>query len=313
MRFFRLKSVHRAEGSEGLLGFCIVAVMVSQKKLDDWGNAFIHEVLKEPISDREWFFTFQRKTGKETWCIFHTQRERVSVPKGSVRCHHGCPLSVAQNILQDRFIIGPSGALWFCTHGLFGYGRCHALDRCQESYGWKENGQVCLWTLPVTISFVLSYSCIETNGHAPVGINTITLSDVMRLPRIPGDTKNILYNQEVSLFSPPFQYGSIEIHVCLRHYWNYQAWDPYFVETRLAVNVLNENIIEELQKGRVILCCCKSKEPFLFSHVSCGAITSEANASDNGWYCSKTNNYWYCPECRPHRIEGSYQVLNPDA
>ena len=55
--------------------------------------------------------------------------------------HTECPLSVAQDILENGFIIGNSEAMWFCTRGLIGYGRFHAQDRSRHETGWTENGK----------------------------------------------------------------------------------------------------------------------------------------------------------------------------
>ena len=110
--------------------------------------------------------------------------------------HTECPLSVAQDILENGFIIGNSEAMWFCTRGLVGYGRFHAQDRSRHEIGWTENGKPCLWTQAVTVSSTLPKSAYSGANHEPVGKGTISLRDVMRLNILPGAHERQLTREE---------------------------------------------------------------------------------------------------------------------
>ena len=199
------------------------------------------------------------------------------------RCYHGCPLSAAQDILENGFILGSSEAMWFCTHGLFGYGRFHAHDRSRHEIGWTENGKPCLWTQAVTVSFTLPKSSYSKADHEPVGKGTISLCDVMRLNRLPGAKRCFEKGDILQLTDPPFGSSSAELHLNLRHYRNYQAWDRYLLSNRLTGGSFKVEILDQLSNGRLILCCCKAREPFAYSAVTCGAITLTTEALSDGW------------------------------
>ena len=170
--------------------------MISHGDLHRWGDTFVKEVLNNGRWNRPWHFTFQELDGQDPWVIFHMQLGRSAVSSISERCDHGCPLSVAQDILENGFIIGSSEAMWFCTRGLVGYGRFHAQDRSRHEIGWTENGKPCLWTQAVTVSFTLPKSAYSGANHEPVGKGTISLCDVMRLNRLPGAHERQLTREE---------------------------------------------------------------------------------------------------------------------
>ena len=84
--------------------------MASNGDLHMWGDAFVKEVLNNGRWNRPWHFTFQGLGGPDPWVIFHMELGRIAVTSRSERCYHGCPLSVAQDILENGFIIGSSEA-----------------------------------------------------------------------------------------------------------------------------------------------------------------------------------------------------------
>ena len=283
--------------------------------LEKWCDTFAKEVLNNGTSNTPWYFTLQGVSGPDPWVIFHMLRERTAVTSRYTKCYHGCPLSVAKDILQNGFIIGKSEAVWFCTHGLFGFGRFHAQDRSRgEKIGWTENGQPCLWTQAVAISFTLPDSSFSSGRHEPVGKDTIALSDVMRLNKLPAASRCLRKGDILQLRLPPFGSGSVELHMNLRYYFNYQQWDMYLLKNGLTGGLLKLDIIEQLSTGEAFLCCCKEREPFSYSATTCGALTFKTNALRDGWERSKNNSYWYCRVCKEFRLSNrSYQSLTRDS
>ena len=288
------------------------ATMSRREDLQMWANKFVTEVLNK--GHTPWHFTFQEPDGPDPWVIFHMQMVRSPVTSIFDRCYHGCPLSVAQDILQNGFIIGESEAIWFCTHGLVGLGRFHAQDRSRDRNGWTEDGTPCLWTQAVTVSFTLPKSSYSSGNHEPLGVGNISLCDVMRIRTLPGAPRCLKKGDKVLLTHPPFGSDSAELHINLRHYGNYQYWDRYLLSKRLTGGSLKLDIFDQLSSGRAILCCCKVRKPFSYPAVTqtCGAITLMTNASRNGWQCSKLNHYWYCPKCTEFRLDKSYRLLTKD-
>ena len=124
--------------------------------------------------------------GKRPWAVFHIGSTRSATSPGYEKAYHGCPLSVAQCILQHGFRIGESLGMWYCDFGLLGYGRWHALERSRWRRGWLEEGAPCLWTQAVTVSLVVASEVCGTGGHEPVGKNTQALANIKRIAVLPG-------------------------------------------------------------------------------------------------------------------------------
>ena len=136
----------------------------------------------------------------------------------------------------------------------------------------------------------------------------------MRLNRLPGASRFLEKGDIVPLTHPPFGSGSAELHLNLRHYRNYQAWDSYLLTNRLFGGSLKLEIFDQLSKGQAILCCCKEGEPFSYAEATCGAITLKTDALTDGWQYSTSNRYWYCPVCKMIRLSSkSYHLLTRDS
>ena len=294
--------------------------MASDGDLHRWADTFVEEVLNNGTWKRPWHFTFQGIGGPDPWVVFHMCHRRMPwthpADATMVRCYHGCPLSVAQDMIQNGFVVGDSEALWFTTFGMQGYGRMHAQDRSRSQIGWRENGWPCLWTQAVVVSFTLPSWAISSDGHEPVGRNTISLCDVMRLNQLPGASRCLQAGDRLHLWMYPFGYCSVELHVNLRHYRNWQAWDVAVWWWDFGSDT--HGIIDQLWNGEVVLCCCKEREPFSWenSEPTCGAIVLKTMANSLGWQRSG-GKYWYCPVCKVIRnvtpSSNKFSLMTPDS
>ena len=143
---------------------------ISDPVLHAWGRDFVAQVLTATPWDDRWRFVFQMPEGKDPWVVFHIGSARSAALRRYEKAYHGCPLSIAQAIIRSGFIIGESGGLWYCGHGLLGYGRWHALERSSWRRGWLEQDAPCLWTQAVTVSFAVASECSGSGHHEPVGL-----------------------------------------------------------------------------------------------------------------------------------------------
>ena len=126
---------------------------------------------------------------------------------------------------------------------------------------------------------------------------------------VPDMSRNLMKGDVVQLWNFPFDRGSVELHLNLRHYRNYQAWDTYLLSHGLTGASIGRDIFHQLSQGIAILCCCKEANPFEYSHVTCGAVTLKMEALRDGWQRSKKNHYWYCPVCKEIRLSSNSFVL----
>ena len=265
-----------------------------------WAKQFISEILQDTPFENRWNFTFQKSSsGKRyEWAVFFVDDSRGPVPSGHVKAYHGCPLSVGTAILQEGFRIGSSESIWFCCYGPGGHGRTNALERCTIERGWYESKIPCLWSLPVVISFHVSNLWIGSGGHKSVGGSGMDSSAIKRFSRDVSLTrlsKGVMY--------PLHTWKSIELHINLRYYQNYSAWDLYWQ---------GPSIRQLLKDGHLILCSCKLKKPWKFSHVSCGAMEKYNQALQKQWYKSG-KGYFYCPTCKEYRTGlKTSKSLTPD-
>ena len=115
--------------------------------------------------------------------------------------------------------------------------------------GHTENDYPCLWFHAVVIAFAVLKDVIGSGGHNPVGVATITEASVMRIKRLPDRTRSLLPRDLLPLTVHPFMRDSIELHVNLRHYGNYQTWDTYWMNCDIASGILQHNRIEQLFEG----------------------------------------------------------------
>ena len=280
--------------------------------LHAWGHAFIQEVLSQTPWEARWDFSFQRLSSDDPWVIFHIGPQRSRTPADFEKCYHGCPLSIAQRILREGFRIGQEKGVWFCPHGGRGYGRHHAQDRSDWTRGHKEDGHLCLWSPAVVIAFAMPKKIIGKGGHEAVGIGTETEVSVLRVVKLPTMTRSLQPRDLLSLTADPFMPDSIELHVNLRHYGNYQYWDVYHMSCESVSGIWHRNRIDQLLKGTLILCCTQRKSPFQYSHVTCGAVVSFARALELGWQ-SSNERFFYCGHCAKHRLNPKvFESLTPD-
>ena len=148
------------------------------------------------------------------------------------------------------------------------------------------------------------------------GKNTISQATVMRLNRLPGASRCLQIGDILHLSQPPFGNCSVELHINLRHYRNYQAWDWYLLNNQLTGGSLKLGITDQLWNGEAILCCCRETGPCLYSEATCGAVTLKTEALRDGWQCSN-GKYWYCPVCKVIRnitpSSNKFRLLTPDS
>ena len=206
----------------------------------------------------------------------------------------------------------PKKGVWFCPHGGRGYGRHHAQDRSDWTRGHKEDGHLCLWSHAVVIAFAMPKKIIGKGGHEAVGIGTETEVSVLRVVKLPTMTRSLQPRDLLSLTVDPFMPDSIELHVNLRHYDNYQFWDAYYISCDSVSGGWHRNRIEQLLEGTLILCCTQRKSPFLFSYLTCGAVVAYAHAEKLGWQ-SSNGRFFYCGQCAKHRLDPKvFDSLTPD-
>ena len=211
---------------------------------------------------------------------------------------------------ERGFIIGQSLGLWYCERGLLGYGRCHALERSSWKRGWLEQGAPCLWTQAVTVGFVVASQVCGRGGHEPVGWGTKTLAPIKRIKSLPGRNK-FMQGDTLLLNAYPFQPDSVELHVNLRHYRNFQMWDAYLLQLQSLCSLHARNVVKELHDGVLILCRTKRRKPFDL-RWTCGAVVPFASALERGWEHAKNNTIFYCPICASCILRKSYELLTPD-
>ena len=267
-----------------------------------WARHFITEILQDTPFANRWNFIFQKSNSGNTyeWVVFFVDDSRKIVSPGHVKAYHGCPLSVATAILQEGFKIGESQSIWFCTYGSCGHGRNNALERCTIARGWHEGKIPCLWSLPVVISFHVSNLWIGSGGHKSVGGSGEHNSAIKRFSRDVNPNTRLAEG----VMYPLHSWKSIELHINLRYYQNYSAWDLYWQ---------GPSVRQLLKDGYLILCGCKHKKPWKFSHISCGAIENHNEAVQKQWYKSG-KGYFYCPICKEHRTGSKpSQYLIPDS
>ena len=230
----------------------ITCFRMSDQLLYAWGRDFVVHVLTETPWDKQWKFEFQMPDSKDPYVVFYIGSTRSTALRGFEKGYHGCPLSVAQGILRKGFIIGKTLGLWYCERGLFGYGRWHALQRSTWQRGHLEHGALCLWTQAVAVGFVVRTEVCGTGGHEPVGFGTTTLTPVKRIVALPGRGK-FKKGETLSLNHDPFRENSVELHVNLRHYLNFQIWDRYLVQYQLVFSFHAGNVVKDLRNGILIL------------------------------------------------------------
>ena len=149
-------------------------------------------------------------------------------------------------------------------------------------------------------------------GHDPVSVGTETEASVMRIIRLPNMTRSLQPRDLLPLTVDPFMPDSIELHVNLRHYRNYQHWDTYFMSCDIVSGILLRNRIEQLFEGTLILCCTERKSPFQYSNVTCSVVVAFACARELGWQ-SSNEMYFYCRQCAKHRLDPkAFDSRTPD-
>ena len=255
--------------------------------IEDWAPRFLQEVL----GDTPQLWRYSHDEG-DHWVVFHVGERRLSLdPTTREKCYHGCSLSVARNMLKDGFVIGPSLGLWFCCHGS-GHGRHHAWDRAATSRGHKEHGQLCLWTLPVVVSFGMERSCVGKAGHPEVGKPPVPL-------------KRLRYNADGS----PLKQGdivdihlsaSVELHVNLLYYHNWSRWDPSVLHLFHSVLPLPDT-----NSGALIMCAQADRTPWMLANNTCGRLCWREATRQQGWTRSTNKpHYWFCTMCYPRFSQG---------